>query len=59
METLLKAKELAARLRVNTETIRRWTRGGTIPHIVVGAAKRYDLAAVLEALSRNNTEEPQ
>lgn len=59
MEQLLKAEELAKRLRVNTETIRRWTRAGAIPHINVGKSRRYDLSAVLQALqSKSNPEEP-
>lgn len=50
MEDLLKAKELAEALRVNTETVRRWTRAGVIPFIKFGASKRYNLKKVTEAL---------
>lgn len=57
MDNLLKTKELAERLRLNPETIRRMTRAGKIPHIVIGNAKRYDLTAVMAALKPNQTEE--
>lgn len=50
MESMMKAKELAKKLSVNVETVRRWTRAGVIPHVVVGQSKRYDLAQVLAAL---------
>lgn len=43
MEKMLKAKELAEALNVNVETVRRWTRDGIIPHIKLGASKRYSL----------------
>lgn len=50
MEEMLKAKDLAKALNVNTETVRRWTREGTIPHIKLGASKRYILSKVVDAL---------
>lgn len=46
MEKMLKAKELAEALSVNVETVRRWTRDGIIPHIKLGASKRYSLDTV-------------
>lgn len=50
MEPLIKAKELADKLSVNVETVRRWTRAGVIPHVVVGQSKRYRLDRVMSAL---------
>lgn len=50
MEPLIKAKELAKNLSVNVETVRRWTRAGIIPHVVVGQSKRYSLHKVMVAL---------
>lgn len=54
--TMLKAAELAKKLNLNPETIRRLTRANKIPHITVGKSKRYDLDAVLEAM-KNTTED--
>ena len=54
---LLKASELAKQLRLNPETIRRWTRDGKIPFIAVGVTRRYDLDAVLTAINNTATEE--
>jgi len=54
MESMIKAKELAKKLSVNVETVRRWTRTGTIPHVVIGKSKRYDLGQVLIALSQGD-----
>ncbi len=51
MTDLIKAKDLAEKLQVNIETVRRWTRAGTIPHIKLGASKRYNLERVLAALA--------
>ena len=56
MGKLLKARELADKLNFNTETIYRMTKAGKIPHVVVGRSKRYDLAAVMQAM-QSNTEE--
>lgn len=50
MEPLIKAKELAEKLSVNVETVRRWTRAGIIPHVVVGQSKRYSLTEVMSEL---------
>lgn len=50
MEDLIKAKDLAKALSVNVETVRRWTRSGTVPHVVIGLSKRYSLQQVLAAL---------
>lgn len=47
---ILTSDELAARLRVNTETIRRLTRKGEIPFMRLGGEYRYDWAAVLQAI---------
>lgn len=54
---MLKAAQLAEKLNLNPETIRRLTRAGKIPHIQVGKSKRYDLDAVMKAM-KPNTEEP-
>jgi len=51
MEEMIKAKDLAKALSVNVETVRRWTRDGTIPHIKLGASKRYSLEQVKTSLS--------
>lgn len=56
MEKLLKAAELAEKLNLNTETIYRLTKAGKIPHVAVGRSKRYDLAAVMQAM-QSTTEE--
>lgn len=50
MEDLIKAKDLAKKLNVNVETVRRWTRTGAVPHVVIGQSKRYNLTKVLAAL---------
>lgn len=50
MEQLIKAKELAEKLSVNVETVRRWTRDGVVPHVAIGQSKRYDLPKVMAAL---------
>lgn len=50
MDDMIKAKELAKALNVNVETVRRWTRGGKIPYIKLGASKRYSLTKVIFAL---------
>lgn len=54
MEKMLKAKELAEALNVNVETVRRWTRDGVIPHIKLGASKRYSLSKSIESLEVKN-----
>lgn len=54
MEDLIKAKELAKALSVNVETVRRWTRAGTVPHVMIGQSKRYNLTKVIEALGAGN-----
>lgn len=52
--TLLTGAELAERLRVSNETIRRWTRLNHIPTIRLGRRIiRYDYAAVLTALQKS------
>lgn len=53
---MLKAAELAEKLNLNPETIRRLTRAGKIPHTQVGKSKRYDLDVVLKALQINTEE---
>lgn len=60
MEDLLKAKDLAKKLNVNTETVRRWTRAKTVPYVEIGKSKRYNLTKVLAALeapTEHKTEE--
>ena len=47
-EFLLTAEELATKLNVHVETVRRLTRDGQIPHHRVGDA-RYRLSDVLAA----------
>lgn len=54
MEKMLKAKQLAEALNVNVETVRRWTRDGVIPHIKLGASKRYSLERVKSSLESSN-----
>lgn len=54
---MLKAAELAEKLNLTPETIRRLTRAGKIPHIQIGKSKRYDLDAVLDSM-KAKTEEP-
>lgn len=56
MEQMLKAKDLAEALNVNVETVRRWTRDGIIPHIKLGASKRYSLERVKTSLESPKTE---
>lgn len=56
MEQMLKAKDLAEALNVNVETVRRWTRDGIIPHIKLGASKRYSLERVKTSLEAPKTE---
>ena len=55
---LLTTRELAKRLRVSPETIREWSKRGSIPSFRLSAkAIRYDLDAVLAALSANSVKE--
>ena len=56
--TMLKAAQLAEKMNLNPETIRRLTRAGKIPHIQVGKSKRYDLDAVMKAM-QITTEDPR
>jgi len=51
----LTAAELAGRLRVQLETIRRWTRNSIIPAIrVTGKVVRYDPVEVERALRKRS-----
>jgi len=51
MQDLLKTEDLARRLRVRPDTIRRWVRGGLIPVLRVSPkVMRFDLAEVVRAL---------
>jgi excisionase family DNA binding protein len=59
MDPLLKAKELAEALGVNPETVRRWARAKKIPFVQVGNSRRYNLAAVIEANTKNLQESDQ
>lgn len=48
---LLTAEELAERLRVRPDTVRRWTRQGRIPTVRLSRKViRYDLSRVLAAI---------
>jgi len=48
---LITTSELAERLGVTSDTIRKWTREGRIPCLRVGQKTlRFDLAVVLDAL---------
>jgi len=48
-ERLITTSELAERLGVTSETIRKWTREGRIPCLRIGRKTlRFDLAAVLD-----------
>ena len=50
-DRLITTSELAERLGVTSDTIRKWTREGRIPCLRVGRKTlRFDLAAVLDAL---------
>lgn len=52
MNELLTANELAAKLRVTADTIRRWCRDDRIPaYRASGRPILFDLGAVLNALS--------
>ena len=49
-------KEIASHLGVHEHTVRRLTRNGKIPGVLVGAQYRYDLAEV-EAKLREQVDE--
>lgn len=54
--TLLTAREVAERLAVSTETVLRWTRGGTLPGFrLPGGALRYQEAELTEWLAERAT----
>ena len=51
MQDLLKTENLARRLQVQPDTIRRWVRRGLIPVLRVSPkVMRFDLAQVMRAL---------
>lgn len=51
MDDLLKAGELAKRLRVSTDTVRRWAREGRIPEVQLSRkVRRFREVEVLAAL---------
>jgi len=59
-EELLTAGELASRLRVRPETIRRWSAAGLIPRLVISPkAIRYDWQAVQVVLAERAAAERQ
>jgi len=60
MHEFLTAAELAERLRVRPDTVRRWMRAGRIPVLRVSEkVVRYDYGEVIEALrARGRREEP-
>lgn len=47
MTEILTAEQLAERLGLNPESVRRLTRDGTLPHHRIGASVRYILADVM------------
>jgi len=52
---LITTSELASRLGVTSDTIRKWTREGRIPCLRVGQKTlRFDADAVMAALSAND-----
>ncbi len=54
---LLTTEELAARLRVQPETVRQWSRQGLVPVIRVSRKIiRFDFRAVVEHLRRQQAE---
>jgi len=60
MQDLLKTEDLARRLQVRPDTIRRWVRSGLIPVLRVSPkVMRFDLAEVLRVLQERgrSTEE--
>ena len=55
---LITAEELAARLRVQPDTIRVWSRRGLIPRVQLSPKViRYNTSAVIEALTRRREHE--
>lgn len=55
MEDWLSAKELAERLKISLETVRRLTRAKKIPAIAVGANYRYKMSEVERELAIDQT----
>ena len=56
---LLTTADLASRLRLQPQTIQRWTRLGYLPAIrMTGKVIRYDLQEVLEALKARHINAP-
>lgn len=51
-KTIVDTEQLMERLNVTRPTVQRWRDTGRIPFIQVGNVVRYDLDAVLEALSK-------
>jgi len=60
MGEILTTEDLARRLRVRPDTVRRWVRGGRIPVLRVSEkVVRYDYGEVIEALrARGRRKEP-
>ena len=52
--TLLTAKELAQTLHCHLDHVYRLARSGRIPHFKVGHTYRFDVEAVLNALSQRS-----
>ena len=56
----LSGRELAARLRLSPDTIRRWAAEGRIPSLLISAnRRRFDWDSVLEALGCRRAVERQ
>jgi excisionase family DNA binding protein len=49
---MLAPAEVAARLRVCIETVRRLTRAGVLPHVRIGRVIRYSESAITEWINK-------
>lgn len=53
---MIKAKELAQKLGVCSQTVRSLTKAGIIPGVRLGKIYRYDYEKVMESLKKQKTE---
>lgn len=56
--TLLTVPEVAAQLRVDPATVRRWITAGTIPAVKVGRSYRVEADQVRAVIDRSRTSTP-